>query len=100
MGKINITMSLATRFNFKLLRHANLTHPVPKRSLPGLTLNRTNDIMPQVGLGTWLAEAGQVRDATNHVLSKLEYLHIDGAMIYFNEQEVGEGMKQAFNSTP
>ena len=63
-------------------------------------MNRTGDIIPQVGLGTWLAEPGQVRDATRHVLSNLEYLHIDGAMIYFNETEVGEGIQQAIKEQP
>ena len=65
----------------------------------GFKLLRTGDIIPQIGLGTWLAESGQVRDSVKHVLTELEYLHIDGAMIYGNEKEVGEGMQQAFDST-
>jgi alcohol dehydrogenase (NADP+) len=55
--------------------------------------------MPSIGLGTWLAEPGQVKNAVTHVLRDLEYLHIDAAMIYFNEEEVGQGMLDGFAAT-
>jgi len=55
--------------------------------------------MPQVGLGTWLSEPGQVGNAVKHVLTELEYLHIDEAMIYCNEKEVGDAMVDVFNNT-
>jgi alcohol dehydrogenase (NADP+) len=92
-------MQAVTRFNFKVLNQVTLAHPTTGRQLPGLTLSRTGDTMPSIGLGIWLAKAGQVKNAVTHVLRDLEYLHIDAAMIYFNEEEVGQGMLDGFAAT-
>lgn len=37
--------------------------------------------IPAVGLGTWQAKPGEVKDAVKHALS-VGYRHIDGALIY------------------
>lgn len=50
--------------------------------------------IPAFGLGTWLAPPGQVAAAVSEAL-KVGYRHIDGAMCYVNEKEVGEGIKQS-----
>ncbi|GAA5995279.1 uncharacterized protein JCM10292_005074 [Rhodotorula paludigena] len=55
------------------------------------TLNTGAEI-PSVGLGTWQAPPGQVAAAVEHAL-KSGYRHIDGALIYQNEAEVGAGIK-------
>lgn len=52
--------------------------------------------MPQIGLGTWLAPAGQVENSVHTCLAELNYLHIDAAMIYLNEDEVGSAMHKAY----
>jgi L-glyceraldehyde reductase len=48
--------------------------------------------MPVFGLGTWLSKPKEVETAVEVAL-KAGYLHIDGAAIYQNEEEVGAGIK-------
>lgn len=58
------------------------------------TLKDGNRI-PVVGFGTWQAESGEI--AKQAVKSALEagYRHIDTAMIYGNEESVGEAIKES-----
>ncbi|MBV1860437.1 MAG: aldo/keto reductase [Nannocystaceae bacterium] len=49
---------------------------------------------PAFGLGTWLSEPEHVYRAVREAL-KLGYRHIDAAWIYFNEEEVGRGIREA-----
>ncbi len=53
--------------------------------------------VPQFGLGTFLMrEAGECRDAVLAAL-RMGYIHIDTAMAYENEHEVGEGIQMAID---
>ncbi|KAF2460280.1 NADP-dependent oxidoreductase domain-containing protein [Lineolata rhizophorae] len=58
------------------------------------TLNNGTTI-PALGLGTWQSSPGEVKNAVAHAL-KVGYKHIDCAFCYQNEDEVGEGLKEAF----
>jgi len=59
-------------------------------------LNTGNDI-PALGLGTWQSGPGEVRNAVFYALS-MGYKHIDAAYCYGNEDEVGQGINDAFLS--
>lgn len=47
--------------------------------------------------GTWQSAQGQVKKAVSHALES-GYRHIDCAFVYGNEDEVGEGLKESFES--
>ncbi|MGJ8632426.1 MAG: aldo/keto reductase [Luteolibacter sp.] len=63
---------------------------------PSTTL-KNGDQIPALGLGTWKAEPGEVREA---VLSAINagYRHFDCAAIYGNEKEIGQAFTEAFSS--
>lgn len=48
--------------------------------------------IPAIGLGTWQSSESATRDAVKHALQH-GYRHIDTALNYGNEQEVGEGIR-------
>lgn len=53
--------------------------------------------MPAIGLGTWQSKPGEVQNAVSYALQN-GYKLIDGAYCYGNEDEVGEGLKEAFRN--
>ncbi|GAB0136002.1 H/ACA snoRNP pseudouridylase subunit [Epichloe bromicola] len=53
--------------------------------------------MPAIGLGTWQSKPGEVKNAVSYALQN-GYKLIDGAYCYGNEDEVGEGLKEAFSN--
>lgn len=54
----------------------------------------SGDKIPLLGIGTWQAPVGEVATAVETAL-KAGYRHVDGAAIYGNEKEVGEGIKKS-----
>ncbi|KAJ4296534.1 hypothetical protein N0V90_006579 [Kalmusia sp. IMI 367209] len=57
------------------------------------TLN-TGAKIPAVGLGTWQSKPNEVREAVKAAL-QAGYRHIDTALAYGNEHEVGQGIKDS-----
>ena len=50
--------------------------------------------VPALGLGTWMIEGDDAREAVEHALH-IGYRHIDTAQAYGNERAVGEGLRAA-----
>lgn len=50
--------------------------------------------IPAIGLGTWQSKPNEVRNAVKVALQK-GYRHIDTALAYGNEHEVGQGIKDS-----
>ena len=58
---------------------------------------KNGDLMPAIGLGTWLSKKNDVYEAVLEAI-KVGYRHIDCAYIYKNEPEIGEAINYAFST--
>ncbi|KAN0067736.1 NADP-dependent oxidoreductase domain containing protein [Elaphomyces granulatus] len=64
-----------------------------KHTKKTFTLN-SGDKIPAIGLGTWQSKPNEVRDAVKYALLA-GYRHIDTALAYGNETEVGQGIRDS-----
>ena len=60
-------------------------------------LFRNGDILPSLGLGTWLSKTNEVYDAVLEAI-RIGYRHIDCAYIYRNEAEIGLALRDAMKA--
>jgi diketogulonate reductase-like aldo/keto reductase len=51
------------------------------------------------GLGTWRSEPGKVQNIVKEAILNCGYRHIDGAWVYKNESEVGNGIREALEAS-
>lgn len=58
----------------------------------------SGSLMPQIGLGTWHSDPGDVGSAVEYALTKYNYRHLDCAARYGNEPEIGQSLKKIFSS--
>lgn len=56
-----------------------------------------NDLIPTMGIGTWLSKPNEVYNAIITAI-KAGYRHIDCAYIYKNEKEIGDALQFAFKN--
>lgn len=85
--------SYIPNFTFQFMIRT-LTRMAPKNwTKEHFTLN-TGAKIPAVGLGTWQSKPGEVREAVKAALEG-GYRHIDTALAYGNEKEVGQGIKDS-----
>lgn len=66
---------------------------IPADQQPTLTLN-DGTIIPQLGFGTWQISTDDCYDAVRHAIS-VGYRRIDTAVIYGNEKECGDAIRDA-----
>lgn len=90
------TSLLYPKKNFAVLRvtlNKQYTTMAEQWTKKTYTLN-TGAKMPAVGLGTWQSKPNEVRHAVRDAL-QAGYRHIDTALAYGNEHEVGQGIKDS-----
>ncbi|UJR33731.1 hypothetical protein I4U23_021158 [Adineta vaga] len=63
-----------------------------------VTLHDKN-LMPRLGLGTWRSEPGKVQSIVKEAILNHGYRLFDGAWIYQNESEVGNGIHEALEQS-
>lgn len=86
-----VTALLSTSTTFQAAKTSNLMSTSTTAPAVDVGTNSIMDVMPAVGLGTFLIPANQVGAALTSAV-KMGYRRIDCAPVYFNEAAVGDAL--------
>lgn len=80
------------------LAGAELAAQKPLEASASQQTSKVGDFIPSIGFGTWNLKGPNVSEAVSYAI-QAGYRHIDCAVAYGNQEEVGRGIADGLNKT-